>query len=71
MEKMKALECYSQYKDPMRIVRGIACFDTLDEALKHAEEKIAEFTRSDLPLAHFYEAVKQDILGLKLLKRFR
>lgn len=43
-----------------KIHEGIACFDTLAEAKRDAEENIRQFTKSDFVMAHFYELVKKE-----------
>jgi len=40
------------------IVKGIACFDSLAEAVQDAEENIKRYTCSNFSEAHFYELVK-------------
>ena len=40
---------------------GIACFASLEDALRDAEENIKRYTRSNFQNAHFYEVVRTEV----------
>lgn len=71
---MEALRCYNEAQllgnskreaAIMKVLEGIACFESLDVALQDAKENIQRFTKSDFMSAHFYELVKAEVLRLK------
>ena len=47
---------------------GIACFESLQDALCDAEENIQRYTKSDFQKANFYEVVRDEVL-LSLSRR--
>lgn len=59
---LKAVKAYGDYTDGDCIVHGVMQFETLEEAKVDAEVNIERFTRSDFPMAWFYEAVKTHVL---------
>lgn len=54
-----------------KVREGIACFASLIDAVRDADAAIARYTRSDFPLAHFYEVVRAEALNLLLGVEFR
>lgn len=54
-----------------KVHEGIACFASLDDALRDAKENIKRYTKSDFPSAHFYEVVMDEIFALLHAKAAR
>jgi hypothetical protein len=49
-----------------KVREGIACFDSVMDAIRDAEHWINCYTRSDFMAAHFYELVRSEALKLLL-----
>lgn len=48
-----------------KVKEGIACFDSLDDALADAEYHIQRYTKSDFMMARFYDVVVAEIRKLQ------
>lgn len=63
-QEAKILGNKHRKKAIQKVRDGIACFDTLDEALNDAKENIKRYSTNDFTEAHFYEVVKAEVLKL-------